>query len=201
MRRTICLMVLALLAGLAGRTAAQDGAKRPVRMIVPVAPAGSTDIIGRTVSARLSERIGQQVVVDNRPGAGGLIGVDLVAKSQPDGHTLLMGAGSLGTINSFFPKAPFHVQKDLDPIALAGDRCTQDRLGRSIGIHIGGIEEIHAGIDRQVDDSPRLRDIGITPRVEERPLPAERACAEPECRHLEARSSEKPVFHRFAPEQ
>jgi len=93
-------------------------AKRPIRMIVAVAPAGSTDIIARIVSARLGERLGQQVVVDNRPGAGGIIGVELVTKSAPDGHTLIMGSGSMGTMNSFFPKLSFHVQKDLDPIAL-----------------------------------------------------------------------------------
>lgn len=115
---TIRLAALALLAGIAAHVPAQEGVKRPIRMIVAVAPAGSTDIIARTVSARLSERIAQQVVVDNRPGAGGLIGVELVTKAQPDGHTLLMGAGSLATVNSFFPKAPFDVQKDLDPIAL-----------------------------------------------------------------------------------
>jgi tripartite-type tricarboxylate transporter receptor subunit TctC len=95
-----------------------DSAKRPIRLIVAVAPAGSTDIIARVVGARLGERIGQQVVVDNRPGAGGLIGVELVARSAPDGHTLLLGSGSLGTINSFFPKWPIDVRRDLEPIAL-----------------------------------------------------------------------------------
>ncbi len=96
----------------------QELQKRPIRMIVAVAPAGSTDIIARLVAARLSERIGQSVVVDNRPGAGGIIGVETVVRSQPDGHTLLLASGSLGTINSFFPKLSFHVQKDLDPVAL-----------------------------------------------------------------------------------
>lgn len=117
MKWTPCI---ALILTLAGTPAAlgQEGSKRPVRMVVAVAAAGSTDIIARTVAARLSERLGQQIVVDNRPGAGGILGVELVAKSQPDGHTLLMGAGSLGTVNSFFPNAPFHAQKDLDPIAL-----------------------------------------------------------------------------------
>ena len=102
----------------ASTVAAQELQKRPIRLIVAVAPAGSTDIIARLVAARLGERLGQQVVVDNRPGAGGMIGVETVVKSQPDGHTLLLASGSLGTINSFFPKAPFHVEKDLEPIAL-----------------------------------------------------------------------------------
>jgi len=113
---------IALLAGLLGPIGiaahAQELQKRPIRMIVPVAPAGSTDIIGRLVAARLGERLGTQVVVDNRAGAGGLIGVETVVRSVPDGHTLLLASGSLGTINSFFPKLSFHVQKDLEPIAL-----------------------------------------------------------------------------------
>lgn len=108
----------AALAVLATTACAQELQKRPIRLIVPVAPAGSTDIIGRLVAARLSDRLGQPVVVDNRPGAGGLIGVETVVRSLPDGHTLLLASGSLGTINSFFPKLSFHVQKDLEPIAL-----------------------------------------------------------------------------------
>jgi len=110
-------LIAAGMLGVSLSALAQDQ-KRPIRMIVAVAPAGSTDIIARIVSARLGERLGQQVVVDNRPGAGGIIGVELVTKSAPDGHTLIMGSGSMGTMNSFFPKLSFHVQKDLDPIAL-----------------------------------------------------------------------------------
>lgn len=112
------MAVGASLAIFAATIHAQELQKRPIRLIVPVAPAGSTDIIGRLVAARLGERLGQQVVVDNRPGAGGLIGVETVVRSLPDGHTLLLASGSLGTINSFFPKLSFHVQKDLEPIAL-----------------------------------------------------------------------------------
>jgi len=96
---------------------AQQDANRPIRMVVAVAAGGSTDIVARAVAARFTERTGQQVVVDNRPGAGGVIGLELVVKSPPDGHTLIMGPGSFGTLNSFFPKAP-DVQKELEPIAL-----------------------------------------------------------------------------------
>ena len=107
----------AVLLALPAISPAQTLQNRPVRMVVAVAAGGSTDIVARLVAARLSERIGQQVVVDNRAGAGGVIGLEMVANAQPDGHTLIMGPGSFGTINAFFPKAP-DVQKDLAPIAL-----------------------------------------------------------------------------------
>jgi tripartite-type tricarboxylate transporter receptor subunit TctC len=75
--------------------------------------------MGRIVAAKLSERLGQQVVVDNRPGASGTIGIQLVVNSQPDGHTLIMAAGSWGTIGTLY-KLPFDLQRDLAPIAFIG---------------------------------------------------------------------------------
>jgi tripartite-type tricarboxylate transporter receptor subunit TctC len=98
---------------------AQGYPQRPVRMIVGLPPGGTTDIMARIVSAKLSERIGQQVVVDNRTGATGLIALQLVVNSQPDGYTLIMGSGSFGTIGSLY-KLPFDVRKDLEPIAFVG---------------------------------------------------------------------------------
>jgi tripartite-type tricarboxylate transporter receptor subunit TctC len=97
---------------------AQDYPQRPLRMIVGLPAGGSTDIMGRLVAAKLSERFGQQVVFDNRPGASGIIGADLVAKSQPDGYTLLMAGGSFGIISSLYSKVPFDTAKDFAPIAL-----------------------------------------------------------------------------------
>ena len=79
---------------------AQAYPQRPVRMVVAVAAGGSTDIMARLVAAKLGERIGQQVVVDNRPGGSSLIGSDIVAKAQPDGHTLLMASGSFGYLSA-----------------------------------------------------------------------------------------------------
>ncbi len=112
----------ALLCGLCAIAAtlvcAQDYPQRPIRMIVGLPAGGSTDIMGRLVAAKLSERFGQQVVFDNRPGASGIIGADIVAKSQPDGYTLLMAGGSLGIISSLYPKVPFDPAKDFTPIAL-----------------------------------------------------------------------------------
>jgi tripartite-type tricarboxylate transporter receptor subunit TctC len=86
-------------------------------MIVGLPAGGSTDVMARLVSSKLSERLGQQVVVDNRPGANGIIGIQLVVNSQPDGHTLIMAAGSFGTLSTLY-KLPFDLQKDLAPVAL-----------------------------------------------------------------------------------
>lgn len=99
-------------------TVAQDFPQRPLRMIVGLPAGGSTDLMGRLVAAKLSERFGQQVVFDNRPGASGIIGADIVAKSQPDGYTLLMAGGSFGIISSLYAKVPFDTAKDFAPVAL-----------------------------------------------------------------------------------
>jgi tripartite-type tricarboxylate transporter receptor subunit TctC len=96
---------------------AQSYPQRPVRMIVGLPPGGTTDIMARLAASRLGERLGQQVVVDNRPGANGIIGIQLVVNSQPDGYTLIMAAGSWGTLSSLYPKLPFDLQRDLAPIA------------------------------------------------------------------------------------
>lgn len=97
---------------------AQDYPQRPLRMIVGLPAGGSTDLMGRLVAAKLSERFGQQVVFDNRPGASGIIGADIVAKAQPDGYTLLMAGGSFGIISSLYTKVPFDTAKDFAPVAL-----------------------------------------------------------------------------------
>ena len=78
-------------------------------MVVGLPAGGSTDVMARIVSAKLSERLGQQVVVDNRAGASGIIAIQLVVNSQPDGYTLIMAAGSWGTIGTLF-KLPFDLQ-------------------------------------------------------------------------------------------
>lgn len=115
LRGTLATLALVASAFSAG---AQDYPQRPLRMIVGLPAGGSTDIMGRLVAAKLSERFGQQVVFDNRPGASGIIGADLVAKAQPDGYTLLMAGGSFGIISSLYPNAPFDTAKNFAPIAL-----------------------------------------------------------------------------------
>jgi tripartite-type tricarboxylate transporter receptor subunit TctC len=92
---------------------------KPVRIVVPFAPGGTTDILARAVAPELSKAFGQQFVVDNRTGAGGNVGADIVAKSPGDGYTLLMGTvGTHGINKSVYPKMPFDPQKDFAPITL-----------------------------------------------------------------------------------
>ena len=93
--------------------------ERPMRLIVPFTPGGSTDIIARVVAQRLGALLGQSVVVENRPGAGGTIGSDAVAKAAPDGHTLLMGhIGTLAVNPGLYPRLPYDDERAFAPIAL-----------------------------------------------------------------------------------
>src|SRR3954462_765684 len=98
---------------------AQSYPARPVRFIVSLAPGGGTDFVARVLAGRLSEIWGQQVGVDNRPGAGSILGADLAAKAAHDGYTLLMGTNSLLTQPSLLKNLPYDVQKDFAPVTLA----------------------------------------------------------------------------------
>lgn len=98
---------------------AQDYPTKPVRLVVPFAPGGVTDIAARVLGQKLGEIWGQQVIVENRPGAGGTIGVDAAVRSQPDGYTLLMATNGEITINpAIYPKLSHDPQKDLVPITM-----------------------------------------------------------------------------------
>ncbi len=92
----------------------------PVRMIVPWAPGQATDLVGRVIAARLSELFGQQVVADNRAGAGGTIGTGQAAKAPPDGYTILAASSGPVTIAPLLQKVPYVAEKDLAPVALTG---------------------------------------------------------------------------------
>jgi tripartite-type tricarboxylate transporter receptor subunit TctC len=108
-----------LFASLAANATAQTYPAKSVRMVVPFAAgAGSNDIMARLVAQKLTEGFGQQVVVDNRPGASGIIGTDIVAKAQPDGYTLLMMSLTFAVNPSLFSKLPFDTVKDLTPVTL-----------------------------------------------------------------------------------
>ena len=91
---------------------------RPVRMIIPSGAGGITDIVGRTIAPKLTDALGQQVVVDNRPGASGVLGSNIVAKSAPDGYTLLMVFPSHPVNPALFPDIPFDTEKAFAPITL-----------------------------------------------------------------------------------
>jgi tripartite-type tricarboxylate transporter receptor subunit TctC len=92
---------------------------KPIRIVVPFAPGGSTDLLARRVGDKLAAAWGQPVVVDNRPGAGGTIGADFVAKSAPDGYTLLAGVtGSNAIAQALYPKLPYDVMKDFSPVSM-----------------------------------------------------------------------------------
>lgn len=107
--------VLALAAGPA--TAQQAWPTKPIRLVVPYTPAGGTDILGRMVGKRLAEVLGVPVVIDNRPGSDGSIGTDIVAKSPPDGYTLLIDGTSQAYNVAFGKKLPYDSARDLTPIA------------------------------------------------------------------------------------
>lgn len=98
---------------------AQDYPSKPVRFVVPFAPGGTTDVLARLVGERLSASLGQQFVVDNKPGAGGNVGTAQVAKAEPDGYTLLMGTVGTHAINaSIYPSLPYDPVQDFAPVTL-----------------------------------------------------------------------------------
>ncbi len=114
----LALVVLSLAAAAPLAAPAQDAfPSRPVRMIVPFAPGGGIDVVGRTVGAKLAERWKQPVVIENRPGASGAIGTELAAKAPADGYTLLMSVNTIVMVPSLNPKAPYDPVKDFAPVS------------------------------------------------------------------------------------
>src|SRR4051812_20304442 len=98
-------------------TRAQAYPVRPVRIIVPFAPAGSTDIVARLMGQWLSERLGQQIVIENRPGAGSNIGTEVVVNAPPDGYTLLLVGASSAINATLYEKLDFNFRRDITPVA------------------------------------------------------------------------------------
>ncbi len=119
-KATMLVMYAALLSTCAVATA-QDFPTRPMRMILGFAPGGSTDLVARVVAQKMAATLGQQVVVDNRPGANGMIGADLVAKATPDGHTLLLSSIGPMAINASLYKMPYDIVKDFAPVTYTGN--------------------------------------------------------------------------------
>src|SRR5690348_16836434 len=108
-----CLFLLVLLASSA---LAQTYPDRPIRLIVSYPPGGGTDVTARQIVTPPSERLGRQIVIDNRAGAGSTLGTSLVAKATPDGYTLLMSDTTFGIVPGLYPKVPYDAMRDFVPI-------------------------------------------------------------------------------------
>jgi tripartite-type tricarboxylate transporter receptor subunit TctC len=114
-------ILLALCLALTQAALAQNYPNRPIKIVVPFPPGGGSDPVARIVGAKVSESLGQPVVIENRPGANGTVGNEFVAKAAPDGYTLLLGAaGSLTVAPHVYKKVQFDTFKDFEPISLAG---------------------------------------------------------------------------------
>jgi tripartite-type tricarboxylate transporter receptor subunit TctC len=118
MKKCLLAMSLALLGTVAQWVFAQGYPARPIRLVVASSPGGASDILARMLGQKLSEELGQQVVVDNRGGASGVIGTDIVAKATPDGYTLLIIQPSLTINPSMMRKLPYDAIRDLAPVSL-----------------------------------------------------------------------------------
>ena len=118
MKRVASVSLLAALLSALAPAGAQEYPSRPIRMVVPFAPGGGSDISGRVLAEGLGKALGQQVVVDNRPGAGSTIGTDIVTKATPDGYTMLLGNISLAFNAALYKKLPYKAVRDLIPVSL-----------------------------------------------------------------------------------
>ncbi|MGE5096253.1 MAG: Bug family tripartite tricarboxylate transporter substrate binding protein [Betaproteobacteria bacterium] len=108
---------------------------KPVKLVVPFPAGGPTDVLARAVGDRLGARIGQPIVVENKPGAGGAIGTDFVAKSAPDGYTIVLATSSTHAVNPYLSKVPYDPQKDFTPIIWLGDAQRVLVVPPSLGVN------------------------------------------------------------------
>jgi tripartite-type tricarboxylate transporter receptor subunit TctC len=116
----LCIALAGTVSGLSAHAAESYPAK-PVRMVVPYAPGGNADIQARYIAERLSDTLGKQFIVDNRPGANGIIGAEVAAHAPPDGYTLMLIANTFTVNPGLYPKIPYDTIKDFQPITLVGD--------------------------------------------------------------------------------
>ena len=117
--KSFVALALLLAFSLAG---AQQYPLKPVRMVIHIGPGSSMDIVGRVLAQKLNEAWGQPVIVDNRGGAGGTIGMDVVAKAAPDGYTILFGSSSVAIAASYYKKLPYDTLRDLEPVTQISSR-------------------------------------------------------------------------------
>jgi tripartite-type tricarboxylate transporter receptor subunit TctC len=114
------MLAAAVLATYAGAVPAQNYPTKPVRIIVPFSPGGGNDIVARFIAQRMTEAFGQTAVVENRPGAGSTLGTDVVAKSPPDGYTLLVTHNAIAINETLYPKLPYDAERDFAQVILVG---------------------------------------------------------------------------------
>ena len=121
---------------------AQTYPTKPIKMVAPYATGGAADLMARYVCDKFSQQMGQPCVVENRTGAGGMIGVDFVVKSEPDGHTLVMMPNNLPIIPGLYPKVPYDTMRDLSPIAMVS--TTPIMIGSHPSVPAKNIQEFIA---------------------------------------------------------
>ena len=122
MKRCVGVLLVVLGMLMAAPVWAQPYPTKPVRIVAPFPPGGVADVLARALAPELQAALGQQVIVDNKPGAGGNIGAEIVAKAEPDGHTLLLASAGILTINEFlYGKMPFDPATAFAPITVVGD--------------------------------------------------------------------------------
>ena len=125
MKRCVGALVAVLGLLVAAPVWAQSYPTKPIRLVAPFPPGGVADVLARAIAPELQAALGQQVLVDNKPGAGGNIGAEIVAKAEPDGHTLMLASAGILTINEFlYAKTPFDPATAFAPITVVGDRPT-----------------------------------------------------------------------------
>jgi tripartite-type tricarboxylate transporter receptor subunit TctC len=141
--RAAAIVASATFAGLitAQSAIAQNYPNRPIRLVVPFAPGGGTDIMARSISQKLSESFGQTIVVDNRAGGGGTIGTETVVRAAPDGYTMIIVSGSFAA-NAAVYKLPYDSVNDIAPIALVGE--TGNAIVLPLSVPIKSIKELIA---------------------------------------------------------
>ena len=134
--------VVAAMALLAAAAQGQTYPDRPIRAVVPFPPGNASDLATRTIAEPLAKRLGQPIVVDNRPGAAGTIGADLVAKAKPDGYTLLGTSSAFSVTPSVYRKLPYDAERDLVPVAPIG--WTVMMLVASASFPVNNVQELVA---------------------------------------------------------
>src|SRR5258706_3317281 len=118
MNRMLRTLLIALATSIAPGADAQTYPSQPIKLVVPFAPGGATDLLARTIGQRLAERVGQGVVIENKPGAGTTIGNAVVAQAAPDGYTLLFAPTPFVISQLMYPKLPYDADKAFTPVTL-----------------------------------------------------------------------------------